>query len=202
MGFRVVAILVASAALCGCSVVRDYVADVHENDARAYCEAKRLDPAVKPIAGKLPIVEPSEITPHMLALDKVPTSAEVDAIIVLSENQHACRDKMDEVAKDHWPTQVATRRSLALKLDLVTAQLIRRTMTYGNANRLYQEAALEAEGQLTADRKEQMDKAREEESLAWRTLGDGIKAIAGSQKPEPTQDPCTWAGNTVDCGGR
>jgi hypothetical protein len=137
----------------------------------------------------------------MLAIDAVPTPAEVEAIIALSEDQHACRDKLDEVAKDHWPTQVAMRKSLALKMDLVTAQLIRRKMTYGNANRLYQEAALEAEGQFTADRKEQMDKAREQESLAWRTLGDGIKAIAGTQKPEPTQDPCTWAGNTVDCGG-
>lgn len=202
MGLRTVVILVASVALCGCSVVRDYVADIHEDDARAFCEAKRADPAVKPLVGKLPIVDSSEITPHMLALDKVPTSADVEAIIVLSENQHACRDKLDAVAQDHWPTQVATRKNLALKLDLVTAQLIRRKMTFGNANRLYQEATLEAEGQFTADRKEQMDKAREQESLAWRTLGDGIKAIAGTQKPEPTQDPCTWAGNTVDCGTR
>jgi hypothetical protein len=201
MGIRAVAILAISAALCGCSVVRDYVADMHEDDARAFCEAQRHDPAVKPLSGKLPIVNPSEITPHMLAIDAVPTPAEVEAIIALSEDQHACRDKLDEVAKDHWPTQVAMRKSLALKMDLVTAQLIRRKMTYGNANRLYQEAALEAEGQFTADRKEQMDKAREQESLAWRTLGDGIKAIAGTQKPEPTQDPCTWAGNTVDCGG-
>lgn len=202
MGFKVIAILMASAALVGCSVVRDYVADMHEGDAHAFCEALRSDPAVKPLVGKLPIVDTSEITPHMLALDKVPTPKDVEAIIVLSEDQHSCRDKMDEVAKDHWPTQVVARKSLALKLDLVTAQLIRRKMTFGNANRLYQEAALEAEGQFTADRKDQMDKAREQEAIAWRTLGDGIKAIAGSQNPEPTQDPCTWAGNTVDCGAR
>lgn len=200
MGIRTFAVLAMSALLCGCTMVHDYVAQLDEGRATNFCEARRTNPAVKPVAGKLPIISPDEITPLMLAIDKVPTDAEVAAIIELSEDQHACRDRMDAVAKSHWPTQTATRKSLALKLDLVTAELIKRKMTFGNANRLYQEAALEAEGQLTADRKEQLDKSREQDAIAWRTVGDGIRAIAGTQKPEPTQDPCTWSGNTVDCG--
>ena len=44
--------------------------------------------------------------------------------------------------------------------------------------------------------------AREQETEAWRTIGDGIRAVAGTQTPEPTGDPCTWSGNSVDCGGR
>lgn len=202
MGIRTFAVLALSAVLCGCTMVHDYIAEIDESRVADFCEAKRANAAVKPVAGKLPIVSPSEITPQMLAIDRVPTNAEVAAIIELSEDQHACRDKMDAVAKVNWPTQAATRKALALKLDLVTAELIKRNMTFGNANRLYQEAMLEAESQLIADRKEQLDKSREQEAIAWRTVGDGIKAIAGTQKPEATQDPCTWAGNTVDCGGR
>ena len=86
-----------------------------------------------------------------------------------------------------------------MKIDLVTAQLLRRNLTYGNANRLMQEAALEAEGRFTQDRKEQLAQARAQEVEAWRTIGDGVRAIAGTQKPEPSGDPCTWVDNNVDC---
>ena len=202
MGFRIFVVVTASLWLCGCAVVRDYVADLHQESATAFCQMKSSNPSVKTLVGKLPIVGADEITPKMLTLDQVPSDEDVAAIIVLSEDQHACRDHLDAVTKEHWPTQTAMRKGLALKNDLVTAQLIRRKLTFGNANRLYQEASLEAEGQLTEDRREQIEKSREQDALAWRTLSDGIRAIAGTQKPEPSQDPCTWAGNTIDCGGR
>jgi hypothetical protein len=164
-----------------------------------YCEKKRSNPAVAPVVGKLPIVNVDEITPDMLALDAVPTPEEVEAIRALSRDQRDCRDRIEATAKDHWPTQAATRRELAMRLDLVTAQLLQRNLTYGNANRLYQEAALEAEGRLTDERREQIAQARQQEAEAWRTIGDSIRAIAGAQKPEQSGDPCTWVGNSVNC---
>jgi hypothetical protein len=109
---------------------------------------------------------------------------------------------MHVVAKDHWPAQTAARKALALKLDLVTADLIKRKITFAAANRLYQEAALEAEGSIADARQAQLDKEREQEALAWRTVGDGIRAIAGNQKPESSEDKCTWAGDPIDCNGR
>jgi len=135
----------------------------------------------------------------MLAIDDVPSAEDVDAIRALSRDQRDCRDRIDTVAKDHWPTQSATRKGLAMKIDLVTAELLKRSLSYGNANRLYQEAALDAEGKLTEDVKDQLAQARAQETEAWRTIGDGIRAVAGSQKPEPTGDPCTWVENSVDC---
>lgn len=180
-------------------MVRSYVADRDMGDVVKYCEKKRTNPAVQTLVGKLPIVNVDEITPDMLALDTTPSEQDVEAIRALSRDQRDCRERVDLVAKDNWPTQSATRKELALRLDLVTAQLLKRNLSYGNANRLYQEAALDAEGRLTEDRKEQLAQARESEAEAWRTIGDGIRAIAGKQKPEANGDPCTWVDNNVDC---
>jgi len=199
MGSRLLLLAAVTFALGGCSYVRSYVADGDMEDVVKFCETKRDNAAVKPVLGKLPIVNVDEITPEMLAVDAIPSEEEVEAIRALSRDQRECRDRIDEVAKDHWPTQAATRKSLALKFDLVTAELLKRNMSYGNANRLYQEAALEAEDRLTEERKAELALARESEAEAWRTIGDGIRAVAGNQKPEPNGDPCTWVDNNVDC---
>jgi len=202
MGSRLLFLAAVAFSLGGCSVVRTYVADRDMGDVVKYCEKKRSNVAVKSLVGKLPIVNVDEITPEMLAIDEVPTVEDIEAIRALSRDQRDCRDRIESVARDHWPTQSATRKELAMKLDLVTAELLKRSLSYGNANRLYQQAALAAEGRLTEDRKEQLAQAREQEAEAWRTIGDGIRAVAGSQKPDPTNDPCTWAGNSVACNAR
>lgn len=204
MGAKLVVLAALALALCGCSMVRSYVADRDMGDVVKYCEKKRSNPAVASLIGKLPIVNVDEITPEMLALETKPTAEEIEAIRALSRDQRDCRDRVDMVSKDHWPTQAATRKELALRMDLVTAELLKQSVTYGNANRLYQEAALDAEGKLTEERKEQMYLARKAESEAWRTIGDGIRAIAADQKPDsdPNSDPCTWADKSLDCGTR
>lgn len=199
MGAKLAVLAALALTLGGCSYVRSYVADRDMGDIVKYCEKKRTNPAIAPVVGKLPIVNVDEITPEMLALETKPSAEEVEAIRALSRDQRDCRDRIDLVAKDHWPTQAATRKELALKLDLVTAELLKQTITFGNANRLYQEAALDAEDRLTEERKEQLAQARASETEAWRTIGEGIRAIAGSQQPEPTGDPCTWVENSVDC---
>lgn len=202
MGHRILALVIMGALLSGCTMVRSYVADFDEGRAADFCEARRSNPAIQPILGKVPVVSPGEITPEMLALDVPPTAHEVEAIKALSRDQVACRDRMHVVAQDHWPAQTAARKALALKLDLVTADLIKRKITFAAANRLYQEAALEAEGSIAEARQAQLDKEREQEALAWRTVGDGIRAIAGNQKPASSEDKCTWAGDPIDCNGR
>jgi hypothetical protein len=199
MGPKILFLVAAAFSLSACSMVRSYVADMDMTGAVKYCEKKRSNPEVQPIAGKLPIVHVDEITPEMLIIEAVPTEAEVVAIRALSRDQRDCRDHIETVAKDHWPTQTAARKELAMKVDLVTAQLLKRNLTFGNANRLMQEAALEAEGRFTQDRKEQLAQARAQEVETWRTIGDSVRAIAGTQKPEPSGDPCTWVDNNVDC---
>jgi hypothetical protein len=200
MGAKLAVLAALAIGLGACSMVRSYVADRDMGDVVKYCEKKRTNPAIAPLIGKLPIVNVDEITPEMLALETKPTAEEVEAIRALSRDQRECRDRVDLVSKDHWPTQAATRKELALRMDLVTAELLKQSVTYGNANRLYQEAALDAEGKLTEERKEQMYLARQSETEAWRTIGEGIKAIAGEQTPDTSGDPCTWADKSLDCG--
>jgi hypothetical protein len=199
MGPKLLFLVAAAISLSGCTMVKSYVADQDMSGAVKYCEKKRSNPDVQAIKGKLPLVHVDEITPEMLAIDDVPTAAEVEAIRALARDQRDCRDHIDIVSQDHYPTQTATRKELAMKLDLVTAQLLRQNISFGNANRLYREAALVAEGRLTDDRKEQLAQARAQEAEAWRTVGDTVRAIAGTQKPEPSGDPCSWIDNNVDC---
>lgn len=199
MGRKLLLLAAAAISLGACSAVKSYVADMDMTGAVKYCEKKRSNPEVQVLNGKLPIVHVDEITPEMLIIDGMPTEAEVTAIRALSRDQRDCRDRIEMVAKDQWPTQTAARKELAMKVDLVTAQLLRRNLSYGNANRLMQEAALEAEGKFTQDRKEQLAQARLQEVEAWRTIGDGVRAIAGTQRPEPSGDPCTWVDNNVNC---
>ncbi|MBL8782260.1 MAG: hypothetical protein JNL06_15100 [Alphaproteobacteria bacterium] len=202
MGAKLAVLAALALALGGCSYVRSYVADKDMGGVVKFCEKKRSNPAVAPVIGKLPIVNVDEITPEMLALDAKPTAAEVEAIRALSRDQRECRDRIDAVSKDHWPTEAATRKAMALKHDLVTAELLKQTLTYANANRLYQEAALDAESKISEERKEQIYLARQGEAEAWRTLGDGIRAIAGEHQPEPNRDACTWVDQSIDCGGK
>lgn len=200
MGAKLAVLATLAALLGGCTYVRTYVADRDMGGVVKFCEKKRTNPVVAPVIGKLPIVNVDEITPDMLAIDAKPTTEEVEAIRALSRDQRECRDRIDAVAKDHWPTQTAARMELAMKMDLVTAELLKQNITYGNANRLYQQAAVNAEDRLSEDRREQIAQARANEAEAWRTIGDGIRAIAGNQKPEPDGDPCTWVDNSVECG--
>ena len=202
MGPKLLFLVAAAFSLSACSTVKSYVADMDMSGAVKYCEKKRSNPDVQALQGKLPIVNVDEITAEMLVNDAVPSETDVEAIRALARDQRDCRDHIEIVAKDHWPTQTATRKELALKLDLVTAQLIRRNISFGNANRLFQEAALEAEGKFTEDRKEQLAQARAQEREAWKTIGDSVRAIAGTQKPEPSGDPCTWIDDNVNCKAR
>jgi hypothetical protein len=202
MGPKLLFLVAAAFSLSACTMVRSYVADIDMSSAVKYCEKKRSNPEVQVLHGKLPIVAVDEITPDMLINDAMPSPAEVEAIRALARDQRDCRDHVEMVAKDHWPTQTAARKELAMKLDLVTAQLLRQNISFGNANRLYREAALEAEGKFTDDRKEQLAQARAQEREAWRTVGDTVRAIAGTQKPEPSGDPCSWIDDNVDCRAR
>ncbi len=193
--------LLASAlavSLGGCGYVDSYFTQSDMADATAFCEKLRADPAIRPVTGKLPLVSPDEITPEMMAIETTPTDPELEAIKALSRDQHACRQHFRAVTLEHEPTQVATHDELNMKLDLVTAALLQKKMSYGNANRLYREAALEASNKLTEQAKDELADAEEREAATWRSLG---QSLAGAAKPSgPKSDKsCSWVDSSVDC---
>ena len=201
MTIRFSGVLALAVSLGGCSYVHSYVTQRDYGDAGAFCEKLRADPAVRPIAGKLPIVSTDEITPDMLTLDGMPTDTELDAIKALSRDQNACRQQLRAVTQEHEPTQLATHDELNMKLDLVTAELLQRKMSYGNANRLYRQAALEASNKMTEQAKDELADAEEREAATWRSLG---QRLAGAAKPPaPHADKsCSWIDSSVDCNRR
>jgi hypothetical protein len=193
-------VVALAVSLGGCTYVHTYFAKSDLDDANTFCEQKRLDPAIRPIAGKLPVVSPDEISPEMLAIQTPPTDTELEAIKVLSRNQHECQQRLRIVMQAHEPTQLATREELNMKLDLVTAELLKRNMSYGNANRLYRQAALEASNKLTDQAKQEMADAQEREAATWRSLG---QSLAGAAKPSDamprSEKSCSWVDSSVDC---
>jgi hypothetical protein len=200
MNFKILIASALAVSLCGCSYVRSYVAQNDREDANALCEKLRTDPAIRPIVGKLPIVSPDEITPEMMAIETSPSDAELDAIKALSRDQHACRQHLRAVTREHEPTRLANHDELSMKLDLVTAELLQRKMSYGNANRLYREAALEASNKLTEQAKNELADAEDREAATWRSLAQSL--VGAAKPPTPKADrTCSWVDSSVDCKG-
>ena len=193
-------VVTLAVSLGGCTYVHTYFAKSDLEDANNFCEQKRLDPAIRPIAGKLPIVSPDEISPEMLAIQTLPTDTELEAIKVLSRDQHECHQRLRVAMQAREPTQLATREELNMKLDLVTAELLKRNMSYGSANRLSREAALEASNKLADQAKQDTADAQDREAATWRSLG---QSLAGAAKPSDAMPrsgkSCSWVDSSADC---
>lgn len=200
MKARMILVAALALALGGCSTVNSFMAERDLDSANEFCEAKRANPAVRPIAGKLPIVNIDEINAEMLAIQSVPTDAEVEAIRALSRDQRACRDKMRAVVKSNWPTQMPVREQVALRVDLITAELLNKRITFGAANRQYQEAAFEITQKLSDEAKQDIADSRARDAAAWRTVAQGVAAVTRSNQPKsPGPQSCDWTDTSTDC---
>jgi hypothetical protein len=198
MNTKIVISITLAVSLGGCTYVHSYLADSKIAEAKSFCEEQRADPAVRSIVGKLPLVSPDEITPDMMALQTVPADSELDAIKALAHDQHACRQRLRAVTQEYQPTRAATHDELNMKLDVVTAELLQKKMSYGNANRLYRQAALEASNKLTEQAKEELADAEEREAATWRSLGQTL--VGAAKPPAPKADrSCSWVDSSVDC---
>ncbi|MBI1210800.1 MAG: hypothetical protein GC190_05010 [Alphaproteobacteria bacterium] len=198
---RILAASALAIALGGCTYVHSYFAESDMAEAKAFCETLRSDPAIRPVASKLPLISPDEITPEMLAIDATPTDAELGAINALAKDQQQCRRRIRAVVKEHEPTLIATQDELNMKLDLVTAQLLQKKMSYGNANRLYRQAALEASNKLTEQAKQDLANAEEREDETWRSIGRGLADAAKPSVPRADKS-CSWVDSSVNCNSR
>ena len=195
---KIASTILLASSLGGCSYMHSYFTQNDYAEANTFCEQRRTDPAIRPIAGKLPVVSTDEISPEMMTLDAIPTDQELGAIKALSHDQSACRQRLRAVTKDREPTQVGTFDELSMKLDLVTAELLQKKMSYGNANRLYRQAALEASNKLTEQAKEELADAQDREAQTWRSLGQSL--VGAAKPPAPHADKsCSWVDSSVDC---
>jgi len=190
--------IAAAISVGGCTYMHSYLTQNDFADANAYCEQRRADPAIKPVAGKLPIISTDEINPEMLTLEATPTDAEVDAIKALSRDQTACRQRLRAVTQERQPATLATLDEFNMKLDLTTAELLQKKMSYGNANRAYRQAALEASAKFSELAKDAQADADEREATTWRSLGQTL--VGAAKPPSPRADKsCSWIDSSTDC---
>ncbi len=169
--------------------------------ARQVCSAAIYDPALRPLTGKIPMLSASEITAEMLSLDTVPTPLEAKAIGRLTEAHKEC-------AKDFF-SAVERTEAFKFKRDLVLAELMKRRISYGNANRLLRQAQLEALNQWTEQAAQESQRAQAAEFERQRIDIQRQQARAQSQaawaatisamyRPTTTTN-CNWYGQSMRC---
>ncbi|MDO8334998.1 MAG: hypothetical protein Q7T35_10060 [Nitrosomonas sp.] len=95
-----------------------------------WCSDRMLgDEEIKPIYGKLPIVEVTEITIDMMSIDAVPTDDEVKAIKALFSAQMECMQKIRLIIRKYDPGNLGTFETTFHKYDVIGAELISKRIT-------------------------------------------------------------------------
>lgn len=166
-----------------------------------WCSDRTLgDKEIKPIYGKLPIVEVTEITIEMMSLDAVPTDDEVKAIKALFYAQVECSQKIRSVIRKYDPGKLSTFETTFHKYDVIGAELISKRFTYGNANRLFKEAYLSGMNQLSDQVQRDIEQARALEMERSRMLLQTGIIIQRSTNANRTRfTNCNWLGSSLNC---
>lgn len=166
-----------------------------------WCSDRALgDEEIKPIYGKLPIVEVTEITIDMMSIDAVPTDAEVKAIKALFSGQMECTQKIRSVIRKYDPGKLGIFETIFHKYDVIGAELISKRITYGNANRLFKEAYLSGMSQLSDQVQRDIEQARALEMERSRMLlQTGIEMQRSTNANRARFTNCNWVGSSLNC---
>ena len=182
------ALVLALASLSGCAIV----AQREQNEIGAWCDDKmRGDPAMTAIRTKLGLWTNPTITFDMLTISDIPTDDEVRAIRHKQVIAEECWARSLSSLSSNSPRSVSATEIYKMKLDLVTARLVEKTISYGNANRLYKEARIayiEAIGRVNAQTSNEAAQL-----LALQAL------LQNTNQQQSTLTTCNWAGTTLTC---
>lgn len=191
----------------------------------AWCSGRLSRSEIQSLSGKLPLVSASEITVKMLSLEQVPSAKDVVAIELLAEAQKECRAKELAMLQGGGSQQATVLETRNFQSELVLAELMKRRMSYGNANRLLKEVSLSASNALSAQEREALKLAQEREfenrriaaqeaaASAQLQAADAARRSADAQRaaamaPEPMKLPksevtnCQWIGTSLTCNTR
>jgi hypothetical protein len=160
---------------------------------KCYASANN-DPALQLTAGKLVINYPSVA---QLSDDTTPSVDEAETIRQGAERVRPCRDLMSRALQKHHPFLVAVFDIRNFQIDLVYVPLIKRQITYGNANRLLHESFLEFQS-----RWDKYEQARSDEQR--RVLAESMRDLSRQAQSSPPPSgtgrmTCRWIGPTLYC---
>lgn len=153
------------------------------------------DPSVHPVTGRVVRRDPSL---SQLADEAIPDENESRAIQVRAEREVACRELLLAAAREHRAPLISAYQVRFFQTDLVYTQLMKRRITFGNANRLIQEAYL-----AFSAREDQYLQARNDAQR--RAIADSLNQISQQARTPPPPYPssgrltCRWVGPTLYC---
>ena len=191
-------VFIGAALLQGCVAMQ---AQKDISATQQWCSDRTLgDEEIKPIYGKLPIVEVTEITIDMMSLDAVPTDDEVKAIKALFYAQVECSQKIRSVIRKYDPGKLGIFETIFHKYDVIGAELINKRISYGNANRLLKEAYLSGMNQLSDQIQRDIEQARALEMDRSRMLLQaGIEIQRSTNANRARFTNCNWLGSSLNC---
>lgn len=133
---------------------------------------------------------------------KLPTEQDAQRIRAASPRVKKCRGMMLDAVKEFHPFLLPAYEILYWQRDLVYAQLVERRITFGNANRLLNEAFLEFRQREVRYMEAQSERARLEEAERNRSFAEQARqtqqAIRDSYTP-PRFYTCYWQGSVLTC---
>ena len=130
-----------------------------------------------------------------LADEGIPNESEAQQVSLLSQRLHPCRQMLLAAVRKHHPWFTSAYEIRFFQIDLVFLQLVKRRITFGNANRLLHEAYLEFSAREDAYFQARSDEQR-------RAFAESLRSIqpqVGPQPPGLGRMTCRWVRSTLYC---
>jgi hypothetical protein len=178
----------ANASLFGSSWSED------RDRASACFDSVASGPDVLPLSGKLARRDPTLV---QLADENLPSDEDVRALTLRSQKERRCQEMMLSAVREHHSWFESAYQIRFFQVDLVYVQLLKKRITFGNANRLLQESYLEFSA-----REDQYFQARSDEQR--RVLAESMRDLSRQAQSSPPPSgtgrmTCRWIGPTLYC---
>lgn len=165
------------------------------DQANACYEAVDRDVEFQSLRGRLVFDAP---TLGQLSDETVPSSGDVDTIESFWRKRSPCREMMVMALREHHPFLLPAYEIRNFQWDIVFAHLLKRRITFGNANQLIYDAELEYR-----QRKASYDQSRSDEQR--RAIAQSLDRVNQQARSAPPPPPgvgrlkCRWVGPTLYC---
>jgi hypothetical protein len=181
--------LAAALALAGC-FSQNNSSRRQVRQAQAECQKLQGDPQLDPLRGKLAL-RMDQITPSMLIIPSAPNGEEKVALAAFAKIRQECNKGYLSAAADLDTDSAYQLQATLSRYDLVYGKLGESQISFGNANQLLEQTAIEATGDYDQTILEGLRSADAQRRQAARD--------AGANLIRPTYANCVWADVTLNC---
>jgi len=157
---------------------------------QAECRARLADHRIDPIRGKVAL-QMDQIEPSMLILPAAPDATEKAALQAFAMIRQECNKDYLAAAESIDPQNAYRLRATLARYEMVYAKLYDGEISFGNANQLLEQAAIEATGDY--------DQSVLEDLRDAQARRDAAALRAGATSIRPTYADCAWVEGSMRC---